>query len=639
MTGVTLTLSRERWSMLAILAAAALACLLGASDPVSATDHGLGTELLDLIRVACTSALAIALLLGPGILWRLLTDRDIGLGFMPLPGFGLLAAIGGLAWLLAGTVEPRVVCFAVFAPLLGLMLGALLSSGPDDLLAPEERHVLGLVSLMLGIAVARSIWSLSTVGELYEGTISRNLVAEGRPDSRISYFIPQLIANNRGPYSSDSNYLFAPYNFSSRGPLLGLASSPIVFLTGGRPELGAPEAAWAPFDGQGFMAYRLATMTFSCTILLSLWELVRRLAGTKTARLAVLLGIATPFLYADLWFTWPKLLAASFVLLGALCVIQRRSFRGGLLIGVGYLFHPSALLALSGIGLLSLWPPRKPDWARPNLKAAVLLALGVGIFVAGWRLLNGAHYLQGPFFEYVTQAYPDYHPSVGAWAHFRLDSLANTVFPLFLPLAYGHNISINTVGGISPGVVHFFFQYWTGVPFGFAILFLPLLLYSLWRALRRWPWAVLATVLIPFLVFLVYWGASITGILREGMQWWVPTVLAVIALQQRADGFPWLRWGPIRAVLALRGVEVLAVAMGPVLGTHQLNPIGSAFSFNDVVAVGMILILSLALIAVIWRDTGRLAVANDDLDAATADREAAGAAKPNWDAEGGCERG
>jgi len=30
-------------------------------------------------------------------------------------------------------------------------------------------------------------------------------------------------------------------------------SLPIVFLTGGRPELGAPEAAWAPFDAQGFM--------------------------------------------------------------------------------------------------------------------------------------------------------------------------------------------------------------------------------------------------------------------------------------------------------------------------------------------------------------------------------------------------
>ncbi len=182
--------------------------------------------------------------------------------------------------------------------------------------------------------------------------------------------------------------------------------------------------------------------------------------------------------------------------------------------------------------------------------------------------------------------------------------------PLFLPIAFAHNISINTAGGISPGVVHFFFQYWTGVPFGFAIIFLPLLLHSLWRALRRWTWPVLATVLMPFALFLVYWGASITGILREGMQWWVPTLLAVIALQQNADGFPWLRSRPIRAILALRGVEVLAVAVGPVLGTHQMNPISSSFSLNDLVAFAAILILSLALVAMVWRDTGRL-VANE----------------------------
>jgi hypothetical protein len=613
-----MTFSRERWVMLSILAAAAAACLLGAADPVSTSDHGHGVELLGLVRVACTAALAVTLLLGPGILLRPLADLKVGLGFLPLPGLGLLAATGGLAWLLAGTVEPQVVCFAVFAPALGLLLGALLSCGPDDLLDPEESRVLGLVSLMLGIAVARSIWSLSTVGELYEGTISRNLVAEGRPDSRISYFIPQLIANHRGPYSSDSNYLFAPYNFSSRGPLAGLASSPIVFLTGGQPELGSPEAGWSPFDAQGFMAYRLAMMSFSCTIMLSLWELVRRIGGSRAARLAVLLGVATPYLYADLWFTWPKLLAASFVVLGALCVIQRRSFRGGLLVGVGYLFHPSALLGLSGVGLLSVWPLQRPRWLRPNLKAAILLALGVGIFMAGWRLLNGSHYFQGPFFEYVTEAYPNYHPPLDTWLHFRLASLANTVVPLYLPFAYGHNISINTVGGVSPGVVHFFFQYWTGVPFGFAIVFLPLLLNSLWRALRRWPWPVLATVFVPFALFLVYWGASITGILREGMQWWVPTLLAVIALQQSAEGFPWLRSRLIRGVLALRGAEVLALAVGPVLGTHHLDPIGSARSLNDAVAFGAIVILALTLIVVTWRGSGRLAAADADPGAAAA---------------------
>ncbi len=82
------------------------------------------------MRVGCTAALAVALLLGPGILLRPLADVKLSLGFLPLPGLGLLAAAGGLAWLLAGTVEPRVVCFAVFAPVLGLLRGGCSAPGP-----------------------------------------------------------------------------------------------------------------------------------------------------------------------------------------------------------------------------------------------------------------------------------------------------------------------------------------------------------------------------------------------------------------------------------------------------------------------------------------------------------------------------
>ena len=102
MAGALSTLSRERWTMLAILALAALACLLGAVDRVPlAGSHGTAGEALDLIRVLSTTTLAIALLLGPGLLWRALAEREIGLGYLALPGLGLLAASGGLAWLRA----------------------------------------------------------------------------------------------------------------------------------------------------------------------------------------------------------------------------------------------------------------------------------------------------------------------------------------------------------------------------------------------------------------------------------------------------------------------------------------------------------------------------------------------------------
>lgn len=600
-------ISRERAAMLAVWTAAAVGCLLGAIDPPETGGHGsAGGQLLDLLRVGTTTALAIALLLGPGILWRALSDRRLGLAFLPLPGLGLLVLTACLAWVLAPDVDPRLVCFAVLAPVLGLMLGALLGGGPEDMLEREEQWALTVVALALGLAVGRALWSLGPVGELYEGTISRTLVPEGRPDSRIPFLVPEMVANGAHPYGEAAGALFAPYNFSSRGPLAGLATTPVVLMSGGSPEINLPEAPWRPFDPQGFMAFRLAMMTFTCTVFLSLWELVRRIGGDRAGRLALLLGASTPFLMADLWFTWPKLLGASFVLLGGLCVIERRPFRGGLLSGLGYLTHPSALLGMSALGLLSLWPLRGASWKRPDLRAAVLLVAGLAVGVVGWRLANGSHFMQDGFLDYVFQAYPEFRPPLDAWIEFRLTSLGNTYVPLLLPLAHGHDISINAIGTISPGVVHFFFQPWTGVPFGLGIVFFPLLLVSLWRAGRRWPWPVFAVVVVPAVAFAVYWGASLSGMLREGMQSWALGLLAVVALQQAAAGFPWLRSAPIRVLLSLRGVEVLALAVGATLGTRHFQLLGDRFALVDAVAVAMIVGSSLAIVALVWSESGVL---------------------------------
>jgi hypothetical protein len=594
--------------MLGVLAAAALACLLGVLDPPQANlTPGAGRELLDLVRVFTTTALAIALLLGPGLLLRA-RGRSLRLAYLPLPGLALLALTAGLAWLAAAEVEPKLVCFLILAPVLGLMLGALVGIGPEeDLLDREERRTLLIVSLALGLAIGRSLWSLGPEGELFEGSISHTIVAEGRPDSRISYFLPQLVNTGSHPYGAGSNALFAPYNFSSRGPLPGLASTPIVLMSGGSPEIAPPEQPWQPFDPQGFMAFRLAMVTFSCTVLLSLWELVRLLGGRRAARFSVLLGIGTPFIFADLWSTWPKLLAASFVLLGAIFLFERKPLRSGLSVGVGYLMHPSALIGLAALVPLALWPLQGANWRRPRLLPAALILLGTGAFLVFWRLVNGDHYLQESFFEYVYMAYPNFHPSPGDWLYFRANSLADTYVPLYLPVFQGDDISINAFGGGSPGVVHFFFQYWTSLPFAFAIVFLPMLLSSLWKAFRRWTWPVTATILIPAAAFTVYWGASRSGMLREGMQAWVLAVLAVVALQQAAAGFPWLRSKLCRAILSLRGLEVLALAVGATIGTRGLSgALRGGFALVDATAIATVVACSLAIVALVWVETGRL---------------------------------
>lgn len=588
--------------MLCLLVLAGLACVLGfAAPPATGSHSGVGEQVLDLLRVVCTASLALALLLGPGVAWRLFGSREnpLGLGFLPLPGLALMISVGGLAWALAGSVEPRIVCLAACAPVLGWLLGTLLWAGPEDVFNREEQRCLLLVGCVLGLAMARALWSLGPEGELYAGTISRTLEVGDRSDSRISFIIPQLVAHGASPYGALGSGQFAPYNFSSRGPLPGLGATPIVLMSGGHPPAEYPEQPWAPFDREGFMAYRLAMMTFACTAFASLWDLTRRLAGTSAAYFALLLAATTPFLVHEVWFTWPKMLAAAMVLLAAICVIGRRPLRGGLLAGLGYLMHPIALLSLPALGLIALWPLRGARWNRPRLKQALLLAAGLAVFLVAWRLVNGSHYDQNGFLNYFTQAGADPHPQIGPWLEFRGKSLANTLVPLLLFFDSARSTAINVVGGTSPGVVHFFFQYWNTLPFGVAIVFFPLLLIGIWRARRRWPWAIFATVVAPFVLFAVYWGAFSTGMLREGLQTWILTLFVVIGCEQAASGFGWLRSKPIRTLLTLRVVEVMAVAALPTLITrHEL--LGDSFELSDAVAVVAMLGFGAALGALVW---------------------------------------
>lgn len=588
--------------MLSVLALAALGCVLGiAAEPLAGRHDGMLEQAIDVLRLLTTGALVLALLLGPGVAWRTLVaaERWPSLGFLPLPGLLLLVGVGGVAWLLADVADPKFVCLAVVGPALGGLLACLLTAPKEEVFDADERRCLLVVGCALGLAAARALWSLGPDGELYGSTVSRTLEVGDRSDSRISFILPQLVADGSGPYGPLGTAMFAPYNFSSRGPLPGLGTAPVVLLSGGRPPAAYPEQPWAPFDAQGFAAYRLAMMTFACTALLAAWDLTRRLVGAKGAYFALLLVATTPFLVHEVWFTWPKLLAATFVLLAAICVISGRPLGGGILVGLGYLMHPVALVSLPALGLIAAWPLSGAEWRRPRLLSPLLLANGIVVFLLAWRLLNGDRYQQSGFLDYFLQAGVDAHPPLGEWLGFRLQSIANTLVPLLLPLGNSDNPSINVVGGGSSPVQHFFFQYWNTLPFGVAIMFAPLLLVALWRALQRWPWPVFATIVVPFVFFAAYWGSYSTGMLREGLHALVLTLLVVVACQQAASGFPWLRSVRVRLLLSLRAVELLAVAAVPTLGTRQAILAGT-FALSDTVALLGMLAFTACLGTLVW---------------------------------------
>lgn len=584
----------ERATFVGIAALGAAGCLLGLLDrPSEGLVGGSGSQLLDLVRVFLTTCLALTLILGPGVLVRI-WHRGGGpsLGFLFLPGLALMVASGVIVWLLADRVDPRLVAVVCSAPILAALLTGAVALDGGDVLDAEERRALFVLGCALGFAISRTLWSLGPEGELYAGTISRTLAVGDRSDSRISFILPQLATHGISPHSEEGMAYFLPYDFSSRGPLPGLAATPVTLITGGTPPIGIAEQPWRPFDAQGFMAYRLTMMVLASTAFLSVWELAKRLGGSAVAWVALLLAATTPFLITEVWFTWPKLMGASLVVLGAVRILERKPWRSGLLVGGGYLMHPSELLPLAGLSLVALWPLKGARWRRPDIKALILLALGVAVALVTWRIVNLHSFSQNNFVEYLTSNGTEPNPPLGRWLVYRIASTGNTLVPMLVPFVDAHDLTLNAVvgsdNGHSPFIIHFFFQYWTTLPFGVGIVFFPLLLISLWKAFRRWPWPVFAGIIVPFVAFAIYWGGSRTGMMREGLQAWTLVVLATVAAQQGAEGFPWFHSKWIRALLVVRAAELLFVALGPALFTTGVL-VSASFKDSDTVALlGMV---------------------------------------------------
>ena len=366
-----------------------------------------------LARVALTTMLATVLLLGPGLALRARWARCTGLplGFVPLVGIGALATVGVACGLTAQHVDPRTT--ALGGVLAILVATGLASARPDRVLVDRgEREALAVSGLVLLFVLGRMLWSLGPEGELYGGSISRTLEVGDRPDPRVSYHVTSLIAHGLSPYESAGAALFAPYAFLDRGPLPGAVSAPVMLAVGSLPTVGLPDQPWSLFDVQGFMAYRIVMALLALTALLAVYSLVRLVGGPDRARLALLVTAGTPFFVHEVYFTWPKLAAAALCLLAAYTLLTGRTLAAGVLVGVGYLMHPLALLGGATLGLLVLlreWqsPVKVRDYLNRVVKALALLGAGAIAVAGGWRLLNHGQGTNGHFLSYFWPRTPD----------------------------------------------------------------------------------------------------------------------------------------------------------------------------------------------------------------------------------------
>lgn len=559
---------------------------LGFSEPVTISKSS--TALLVHLSFLLLSAVtAFMLTLGPGLVIRLVKKRNgspmPGFYWLPVPGFLTAVAIGLLAWKGPKVLMPSgaatlgvglvaVVCLLVF-----------LRGDIATVFSKFELRAVAVVILLSVIAISKATYSVGPKDELYGRTISRSLEIGDRSDSRINYHLVQMFALRGHAFGTLATSLLAPWNFSHRGPLAGLATTPIVLSNPVRLMAEKPDQSWQPFDPQGFAAYRVAFIVMSCCFLLPVYGLMR-LFLDEPALLALLVVVGSPFVVHELYFTWPKIIAAGFVFVSASLAWERKYLYSGLLLGLAYLSHPSALLSVPVV--LAFPVLQIQTFRRPLMMGWLKQVLGLAVFLTFWRVINGRHYSQSGFINYVRMA-ENLPPTFSNWIAVRYLSLLNTLVPLHLFFFNPQNSAIQFIGA-APPVVTFFFQDWTSLPSGVGLLLFVALMFWLALGFHFARWAFLLLVVLPFAIFLLYWGSATTGLLREGLHVWVIGTLCFATWSWQKFGASSNRWWRFASfALLLRAVETMAMLVVPGIVTTG-TVLGENFFASDCLTLTLI---------------------------------------------------
>lgn len=576
----------------AIDASTAAGGWLGFSAPVR--PGGLrASDVWPMVQLMLTTALALVLIWGPGALAWLGGSRTIGdIAIASAVGPLTLALLGLGCWVLGAWIPPATTARVGLAAMLAAIGTAgwrLRHSAPPP---RELAAVLGLAGLLIGFAVAKANVSYAATGELFGGTVSRTLEVGGHSDSRISYLEVQMVAHHLAPFAPQANRYFYPWTFISRGPLAGLMCAPVVLATGAEVPLDFPTQLWRPFDGQGFATYRIAMIVLASLAGWVVFGVASEIMEPQWGLLAASLALLAPFYVHELYFTWPKLASAGGVLVSFLLLRRGRATAAGVALGVGYLFHPSALLAAPFLGLGILAIRRGRPWPQ-RIAHGAAFGGGLLLIVASWQsvgaLSPGAHPSQGGFLDYFFLA--DNHAATPAtWLRSRWDNFANTFIPFRLLFTDPTHESINSIYGRSDNWIHFGFLYWNTLPFALGLPAFLLLVPALACAGARSPAVVLLGLIGPALLLVIYWGCACTGLMRHCGQGLFLAVLVLSAWavhQLGARGrWPLLLLLTSPALIGLRALDVAWMAYGATLHSHLPDPEDRYFS-NDVVSLGI----------------------------------------------------
>lgn len=236
-----------------------------------------------------------------------------------------------------------------------------------------------LVAVLLTVFQACFVFSFATVSTLY--SVNHLFDPAGwSTDNQIPIMVAQVMANGSPIGGVD----FGLWKVSDRTTLLACLLFPAATILGYLP--------LQTYAGTEGMALQMCAFGIQNSWVLPVWVLLRRIRlREKECVVALLLLAATPFIFFNTVYVWPKLLAATFCLIQFILlssrVWERNRFSrqlfpialSGFAAGLAVMAHGSAAIAVLAIYIATIFRRSRIRWLRLAFSGAVAL-----VVIAPW---------------------------------------------------------------------------------------------------------------------------------------------------------------------------------------------------------------------------------------------------------------
>lgn len=470
-----------------------------------------------------------------------------------------------LAWALAGLLH-WLGAPALAAPLAttlwGLGLAAAALAIPAAVWCIRDLYGPALVALYLAAVAGAHLATVPdfpVLGESGQNNPLRARMVASPPDNFIPWSTAIYFHHGKDGRADRALYFGAEWAVTSRGPLLPLIITAVFVARDHRPH-DPPypaERRW-PADDEGVYLARAVAIALNALLLPALVALARTFGATPRAALLAGAGLAlTPFFNENLAFTWPKLLAATGVILATLLIRTGPRWAWPPLLTLAYFAHPLALLFAPA---LVLYEGARRDRLTPRALVSTILLRAVPVLalLAPWWLYKAWVGHPDAMLGYVLGDGRGFAraDSLASWFTARAANAAHTFLPGYWWFTGSPFYWFDDwIDGGARWAVHAGRSLWAqlGTVLGLGVAV------TLWRSRRALAPELLYLVLPATLTLLVFWGFSRDGLGRQCLEPLTALVL-VLAAAHWTPHAAWLGWALLAGAMELTFLRLSSFA-------------------------------------------------------------------------------